>query len=60
MSVLNLDFSLADMSNCDLRGASLTGAILAGANLTGATLIEVIWSNSTCPDGFPNVGTDPC
>jgi uncharacterized protein YjbI with pentapeptide repeats len=60
MSVLNLDFSLADMSNCDLRGASLTGAILAGANLTGATLIEVIWSNSTCPDVWEAVGTDPC
>ncbi|GAA2638099.1 pentapeptide repeat-containing protein [Paractinoplanes durhamensis] len=41
----------ADLRNAKLDGADLTGADLTGADLSGASLIKVIWSRTTCPDG---------
>lgn len=41
----------ADLRNAKLDGADLTGADLTGADLTGASLIKVVWSHTTCPDG---------
>jgi uncharacterized protein YjbI with pentapeptide repeats len=35
----------------NLAGANLTDANLTGANLTDAILTDVIWDNTTCPDG---------
>ncbi len=45
------DLHGADLTNADLHGATLTGADLAGANLTGAILDQVVWGDTTCPDG---------
>jgi hypothetical protein len=60
-SLSNVDFSGsnfggASLVDANLQGANLTGANftdanLTGANLTGANLTNVIWSNTTCPDG---------
>jgi uncharacterized protein YjbI with pentapeptide repeats len=41
----------ADLWGANLTGANLTNANLQGADLTGANLTDVIWSNTTCPDG---------
>jgi hypothetical protein len=41
----------ANLSGANLNGADLTSANLTGANLTGANLANVVWSNTTCPDG---------
>ena len=41
----------ANLTDADLSGANLTNADLNGANVTGANLTDVIWSNTTCPDG---------
>jgi hypothetical protein len=60
-SLRQADLSGADLSGVNLRGADLTGATLEGADLTGADLQgadltdadidDVVWSNTTCPDG---------
>jgi len=41
----------ANLAGANLQGADFTNANLTGANLTGANLTDVIWSNTTCPDG---------
>ncbi len=41
----------ANLTGANLVGADLTGADLTGAILKGANLKDVIWSNTTCPDG---------
>jgi hypothetical protein len=50
------NFRFAGLIQADLRGADLTSADLTNANLFGASmfsanLTDVIWSNTTCPDG---------
>lgn len=55
-SLRNADLSGADLSGAALTGADLTGATLRnadlrGANLSGAILTDVVWGNTTCPDG---------
>jgi uncharacterized protein YjbI with pentapeptide repeats len=60
------DLSGADLNEAELLGADLTdanftgsalsfsymaNANLTGATLTGATLLDIFWSNTTCPDG---------
>ncbi len=60
LALVNL--SGVNLSNANLNGASLALVDLAGANLSGATLTgatglkqstlkNVVWSNTTCPDG---------
>ena len=41
----------ANLTGANLNGADLTGANLQGAITTGANFNNVIWSNTTCPDG---------
>jgi uncharacterized protein YjbI with pentapeptide repeats len=41
----------ANLTAATLTDANLTAATLTGANLTAATLTNVLWSNTTCPDG---------
>lgn len=65
-NLLGTSLAGADLSNANLSGANLSGASLAGANLTGANLsgadltgalvaganlTDVVWNNTTCPDG---------
>ena len=45
------NFESANLAYAYSYGANLTGASLTGANLTGANLTDVIWSNTTCPNG---------
>ena len=55
------DLSSADLSNAYLYGADLDGADLSGADLSyadlryaylyGADLSDVVWYDTTCPDG---------
>jgi uncharacterized protein YjbI with pentapeptide repeats len=40
-----------NLHGANLTGANLTRAILTGANLHGANLTNVIWDDTTCPDG---------
>jgi uncharacterized protein YjbI with pentapeptide repeats len=62
----SVDLSGADLNEAELLGADLTdanftgsalsfsymaNANLTGATLTGATLLDIFWSNTTCPDG---------
>jgi hypothetical protein len=65
------DLVYANLTDADLTGATFTMANLFGADLTGADLTDAeivgingrwdaIWSNTTCPNGNINVGTDPC
>jgi hypothetical protein len=55
-SLRNADLVGADLSgtslrNADLTGADLTNADLEGADVEGAVITEVVWRNTTCPDG---------
>ena len=51
----------ADLTTADLRYADLSYARLADASLTGAILFEVIWSDTTCPDGsISDTHADTC
>lgn len=45
------DLSEADLTRAQLDGANLTGADLDGAKATQAELRDVVWSETTCPDG---------
>jgi hypothetical protein len=45
------DLHGAVLRNADLTGANLSGADLRGAQLSGANIDQVIWNNTTCPDG---------
>lgn len=56
------DLLESNLTHADLAGAQLTHADLSGSNLTNAVLLnatglsstfvtDVIWSNTTCPDG---------
>ena len=50
------DLRGADLSGVSLPGVDLTGADLRGANLrngvfTDAVVRQVVWGNTTCPDG---------
>ena len=58
------NFSGADFINTDFAGAMIMGANFTDANLTGATNLypseDMIWDNTTCPDGTLNSGTSPC
>ena len=47
-----IDLRNADLKNVDLAGANLTNADLENANLNDANLIDVIWSQTTCPDAL--------
>jgi len=49
MTYANLTY--ANLTYANLTGAWLGGTVLTGANLTGATLTDVVWGNTTCPDG---------
>ena len=56
VSLVGADLSGANLRNIDLTEAvlveaDLTGADLTGADLTGADLTDVVWSETTCPDG---------
>jgi hypothetical protein len=41
----------ADLSKANLNGANLSNAKLNGADLSNAVLTNVVWKNTTCPDG---------
>ena len=41
----------ANLTSANLTSANLTGAFLNYATLAGANLTNVIWSNTTCPNG---------
>ena len=45
------DLSGADLSYADLRGADLSYADLSYADLILADLSDVVWYDTTCPDG---------
>lgn len=45
------DLRDATLRSANLRDANLSGANLTGADLHGALLLDVVWSNTTCPDG---------
>jgi hypothetical protein len=51
-----LDLSFADLTGANLDGANLSDANLTGSYLFGANLVDVIWSNTTCPDGSNSDG----
>lgn len=58
---MGLDLAGVDLSDVYLVDANMTNADLSGADLTGATLIDVIWGNTTCPDGTnSNTDGDTC
>ena len=69
-NLTHTNLSLARMQYADLSGAkmidavlvetNLKGADMTGADLTGAYIYDVIWDNTTCPDGTKNSGTSPC
>jgi hypothetical protein len=46
-NLTNVNFSSATLQNANLTDADLTGA----TNLSSADVTDVIWSNTTCPDG---------
>lgn len=55
-SLRNADLRGANLSGAvldgtDLTGADLSGASLEGATTAGATLTDVVWNDTTCPDG---------
>ena len=47
----NANLELANLTNATLNATNLTKADLFGVNLSGATVSEVLWNNTTCPDG---------
>ena len=47
----------ADLTGANLEGADLTGADLKGADLTDANIRDVVWLNTTCPDGASSDGS---
>ena len=47
----NTILASADLTNANLTGAYLYAADLTAADLTAARLTDVIWQNTTCPDG---------
>jgi hypothetical protein len=49
--LVGADLSNADLSHSNLTSADMRSANLSGANLSGAILDNVIWLNTTCPDG---------
>lgn len=49
--LINADLRDADLTNAKLDHADFTDADLTGAKLDKATIADVIWSNTTCPDG---------
>ena len=49
-----------NFTRADFSGADLTGAYLKDADFTYSVLDNVIWNNTTCPDGTMNDGTSPC
>ncbi|MGE5830560.1 MAG: pentapeptide repeat-containing protein [Micromonosporaceae bacterium] len=51
------DLRGASLRNADLTGADLTGANLLDADLRGARIDDVIWANTTCPDGSDSDAT---
>jgi hypothetical protein len=57
LSGANLSF--ANLSGANLNHADLTGANLTGASTTGANFNQVIWSNTTCPDGTNSSASTP-
>jgi uncharacterized protein YjbI with pentapeptide repeats len=66
-NLTNANLTIANLTNANLTGANLTNANLTGATLTtgrtgrtSTTLTNVTWSNTTCPDGNKNVGSQPC
>ena len=64
-SLKNADLSHSTLlgvlfNDADLSGANLTSASLWQSNFSDANLQDVIWSNTTCPDGTKNSGTSPC
>jgi hypothetical protein len=49
--LVDADLRDADLMNAKLDHADLTGADLTGANLDKASTVDVVWKNTTCPDG---------
>jgi uncharacterized protein YjbI with pentapeptide repeats len=45
------NLSTANLRNADLQGANLSFATLAGAQTRKANLTEIVWLQTTCPDG---------
>ena len=46
-----VDLSGANLTNADLIGSNLEHVNLSNAELTNADLYDVIWIDTTCPDG---------
>lgn len=47
----NSDLRGANFRNIDLSGTDLTNANLRGADMRFAKIEDVVWANTTCPDG---------
>jgi uncharacterized protein YjbI with pentapeptide repeats len=45
------DLAGTDLADANLSGANMTYANLTGADLSSADLTNVVWSETTCPDG---------
>ena len=50
----------ANFTRADFTSADFTGAYFKDADFTSSVLDNVIWSDTTCPDGTTNSGTSPC
>jgi len=51
VSLASANLSGANLSGVDVSGALFANANLNNADFTGATLNNVVWSQTTCPDG---------
>ena len=50
----------SNFTRANFSGADFSGAYFENADFTYSVLDNVIWSNTTCPDGTKNDGTSPC
>ena len=50
-NLVNAPLNGADLQDANLFEADLQDANLYAANLTGANVLEVVWGDTTCPDG---------
>ncbi|WP_298721498.1 pentapeptide repeat-containing protein, partial [uncultured Oceanisphaera sp.] len=51
VTMVGADLRETNLTNTIWTGVNLRNANLLGSNLTGADLLQVIWDNTTCPDG---------
>ena len=49
--LVGTDLNGADLGGADLFGSAMDGVNLTGADLVGAVLGNILWTNTTCPDG---------